>query len=155
MLFCTQGHGHDATNHYKFYENWRKEHHTFLTEAYRKTVTHFENKERLGKIWVLVTEYSICNPVHLIPLGHLSFPAPFVSPLLYLRPLHPPTLPNLKDASSYRQPYCIRVYADCFQTTLQMALNTQTAVTLVLRIHPFTQFSPSLRRLTATFYSTH
>jgi hypothetical protein len=152
VSFCTQGHGHDATNHYKFYENWRREHHTFLMEVYRKTVIHFENKERLGKFWVLVTEYTICNPVHLFPLDHPSIPTSFISPLLSLlaktvHPLHPPTFPNFKNASSCRQPYC--KCANCFPITLQMALIKQTAVTFMLRIQPITQSSLSLRRPSA------
>jgi hypothetical protein len=61
-----------------FTKTGASQHHTFLMEVYRKTITHFENKERLGKVWVLVTEYTICNHVHLFPLGHLSFPASFV-----------------------------------------------------------------------------
>jgi len=69
VSFFTQGHEREAPNHYNFYANWR----TFLMGVYRKTIIHFENKERLGKVWVPVTEYTICNPVHLFPLGHLSY----------------------------------------------------------------------------------
>jgi hypothetical protein len=78
------------------------QHHTFLTAVYRKTTVHFENKESLGKVWVLVAEYTHrLQSCSLIPsrspffprFFRISFPLPASSPPPYFRTsrMHPLT----------------------------------------------------------------